>query len=304
MPIPDYQSLMLPVLRLAGDRQDHSLSSMRQRIAADLNLSEQELAERLASDTQTVFANRIAWAVQYLKGAAALQPLRRGVYHITDRGLSLLREKPAEIAVKRLRQFPEFLEFDKKRSTPESAATTAPTIEAKATPEESLEHSYQALRNALATDLLETIKNGTPAAFEKIVVDLLVAMGYGGSVEDAGKVVGKSGDGGIDGIIKQDKLGLDFLYVQAKRWKDVVGSQEIMKFSGSLTKKHANRGVFITTSWFSKDALEYIEEMPQRIVLIDGKQLASLMIEHNVGVAPTAKTYTLKRLDQDYFENL
>jgi restriction system protein len=134
-------------------------------------------------------------------------------------------------------------------------------------------------------------------------VDLLVAMGYGGSVQDAGKVVGKSGDGGIDGIIKQDKLGLDFLYVQAKRWKDVVGSQEIMKFSGSLTKKHANRGVFITTSWFSKDALEYVEEMPQRIILIDGKRLASLMIEHNVGVAP-AKAYILKRMDQDYFENL
>ena len=166
-----------------------------------------------------------------------------------------------------------------------------------------MDHSYQALREALATELLETIKSGTPAAFEKIVVDLLVAMGYGGSVEDAGKVVGKSGDGGIDGIIKQDKLGLDFLYVQAKRWKDCIGSPEVMKFSWSLTKKHANRGVFITTSFFSRDALEYIEEMPQRIILIDGRRLASLMIEHNVGVAP-AKTYTLKRMDLDYFENL
>jgi restriction system protein len=302
MPIPDYQSLMLPVLRLAGDRKEHSLAEFRQRIAAEFKLSEQELAERLASDSQTVFANRIGWAVQYLKAAVALKSVKRGVYQITDRGLALLKEKPSEINARTLRQFPEFLEFDNK-ATPQSAATTAPASETKATPEESLETSYRILRDALANELLDTIKNGSPTAFERIVVDLLVAMGYGGSVEDAGKVVGKSGDGGIDGIIKQDKLGLDFLYVQAKRWKDVVGSQEVMKFSGSLTKKHANRGVFITTSWFSKDALEYVEEMPQRIVLIDGKQLASLMIEHNVGVAP-AKTYTLKRMDQDYFEDL
>ena len=304
MPIPDYQSLMLPILRFAGDRKEHSLAEFRQRLAAEFNLSEQELAERLASDSQTVFANRIGWAVQYLKAAVALKSVKRGVYQITDRGMAILKEKPAEITVKTLRQFPEFLEFHEKGTASDAAAVaTAPSPEIKETPEESLEHSYQALREALATELLETIKNGTPAAFEKIVVDLLVAMGYGGSVEDAGKVVGKSGDGGIDGIIKQDKLGLDFLYVQAKRWKDVVGSPEVMKFSGSLTKKHANRGVFITTSIFSKDALEYIEEMPQRIILIDGRRLASLMIEHNVGVAP-AKTYTLKRLDQDYFENL
>jgi restriction system protein len=304
MPIPDYQSLMLPVLQLAGDRKEHSLAEFRQQIAAEFNLSEQELAERLASDSQAVFANRIAWAVQYLKAAVALKSIRRGVYQITDRGLALLKEKPSEITVKTLRHFPEFLEFHQKGTASDAAAVaTPPSPEIKETPEESLEHSYQALREALATELLETIKTGTPAAFEKIVVDLLVAMGYGGSVEDAGRVVGKSGDGGIDGIIKQDKLGLDFLYVQAKRWRDVVGSPEVMKFSGSLTKKHANRGVFITTSFFSKDALEYIEEMPQRIILIDGRRLASLMIEHNVGVAP-AKTYTLKRMDQDYFENL
>jgi restriction system protein len=303
MPIPDYQSLMLPALRFAGDRKEHSLAEFRQRISAEFKLSDQELADRLASDSQTVFANRIGWAVQYLKAALALKSIKRGVYQVTDRGLALLKDKPSEITVKTLRQFPEFLEFHGHGAAAGSAATTAPASETKATPEESLELSYQTLREALATELLETIKTGTPAAFEKIVVDLLVAMGYGGSVEDAGKVVGKSGDGGIDGIIKQDKLGLDFLYVQAKRWKDVVGSPEVMKFSGSLTKKHANRGVFITTSFFSKDALEYIEEMPQRIILIDGRRLASLMIEHNVGVAP-AKTYTLKRLDQDYFENL
>ncbi len=151
--------------------------------------------------------------------------------------------------------------------------------------------------------LLETVKCGTPAAFEKIVVELLVAMGYGGSLEDAGEVVGKSGDGGIDGIIKQDKLGLDVLYVQAKRWENVVGSPEIVKFSGSLTKRHANKGVFITTSYFSKDAMEYVRAISQKIVLIGGKQLATLMIEYNVGVSDS-RTFVLKRLDQDFFDNL
>jgi restriction system protein len=295
---------MLPVLRIAEDRKEHTVSEMRQRIAVELNLSDDELAERLASDSQTVFANRIGWAVQYLKSAAAIRAVRRGVYQITDRGASLLKSQPSEITVKTLRQYPEFAEFEGKGAEAEPSITSAaPLNESKATPEESLENSYQILRDALAHDLLESIKNGTPAAFEQIVVDLLVAMGYGGSVEDAGKVVGKSGDGGIDGIIKQDKLGLDAIYVQAKRWKDVVGSPEVMKFSGSLTKRHANRGVFITTSTFTKDASEFVEAMPQKIVLIDGKLLASLMIEHDVGVSPL-RSYTLKRLDQDYFDNL
>jgi len=203
-----------------------------------------------------------------------------------------------------LRQFPEFIQFVEKSSEAgHITVAVADPGETKATPEESMENSFQVLRDALVQELLETIKAGQPAAFEQIVVDLLVAMGYGGSVEDAGKVVGKSGDGGIDGVIKQDKLGLDAIYVQAKRWKDVVGSPEIMRFSGSLTKRHASRGVFITTSTFSREALEFVEALPQKIVLLDGKQLASLMIEHDVGVSST-KTYALKRLDQDYFENL
>jgi restriction system protein len=226
------------------------------------------------------------------------------VYEITDRGLSLLKMQPAEITVKMLHQYTEFPEFEGMRAGSDSTISSGtPLNESKATPEESLENSYQVLRDALAHDLLEAIKNSTPAAFEQIVVDLLVAMGYGGSVEDAGKVVGKSGDGGIDGIIKQDKLGLDAIYVQAKRWQDTVGSSEIMKFSGSLTKKHASRGVFITTSAFTRDASEFVEAMPQKIVLIDGKHLASLLIEHDVGVSPM-RAYTLKRLDQDYFDNL
>lgn len=252
-----------------------------------------------------MFYNRLAWAVQYLKSAVAIRAVRRGVYEITDRGLLLLKDDPSEIMTKRLREFPEFLLFQQKPPLPEVERASGPALllEAKATPEETLEQSYVALREALSSDLLEALKSGTPAAFERIVVDLLVAMGYGGSLEDAGQVVGKSGDGGIDGIIKQDKLGLDAIYVQAKRWKEAVGSPEIMKFSGSLTKRHANRGVVITTSTFTKDALEFVEALPQKIVLIDGRQLASMMIEYDVGVSPT-RTYKLKRLDQDYFENL
>jgi len=228
MPIPDYQSLMLPVLQQLADRKEHPVAQMRQQIAADFHLTDEELAKRLASDTTTVFMNRIGWAVQYLKAAGAIKGTRRGVYEITERGLSLLKGKPAAITANSLRHFPEFREFQGKGSAAEPATEpiTSPATDSKATPEESLEDSFQVLRDALAHELLEATKNGTPAAFERIVVDLLVAMGYGGSVEDAGKVVGKSGDGGSDGVIKQDKLGLDFLYVQAKRWKDVVGSPE------------------------------------------------------------------------------
>jgi len=304
MPIPDYQSLMLPVLQVLEDRKVHTTSDLRDRIAEQLNLGPADLVERLASDSQTVFANRVGWAVQYLKSAATIQSVRRGAYQITERGIALLNSKPADISVKTLRRFPEFLEFQGRRSDVELPIESAlPQKEAKSTPEESLEISFQILRDALVQELLETIQSSSPSAFEQLVVDLLLAMGYGGSEADAGKVVGKSGDGGIDGIIKQDKLGLDVIYVQAKRWKDGVGSPEIMKFSGSLTKRHANRGVFITTSTFTKDALDFVEAMPQKIVLMDGRQLAALMIEHNVGVSPT-RSYTLKRLDQDYFENL
>ncbi|MGJ5813667.1 restriction endonuclease [Paludibaculum fermentans] len=304
MPIPDYQSLMFPVLQLLGDLELHPLADLRSSIAHDLKLTDEELAARQDSGAQTLFANRMAWAVQYLKSAVLIQAATRGVYKITDRGLSVLKTQLSGISVKTLRQFPEFTEFEGKGSV--AARTTlqsTPKDETKATPEESLERSYKVLREALAHELMETIQSGTAAAFERIVVDLLVAMGYGGSVEDAGKVVGKSGDGGIDGIIKQDKLGLDAIYVQAKRWQGVLGSPEIMKFSGSLTKRHANRGVFITTSSFTQDALEFVEALPQKIILVDGKQLASLMIEYDVGVSFT-KAYTLKRLDQDYFENL
>lgn len=297
---------MLPVLQSVSDELEHALAEIRSRIASRLQLTDVEMTERLASGSQTVFANRIAWAVQYLKSAEALESVMRGVYKITPKGKALLEGSPQEITLEQLRQSPEFREFED-REAAEGQAIPEPSHEpesaGKHTPEESLARSFQQQRDALSMELLDTVAKGSPAAFEKLVVDLLIAMGYGGSKEDAGRVVGKSGDGGIDGEIDQDSLGLDTIYVQAKRWQGVIGSPDLMKFSGSLTRRHAVKGVFITSSGFTRDAVEYVRGLAQKIVLIDGKRLASLMIEYNVGVQPD-KTYTLKRLDQSYFDDL
>jgi restriction system protein len=222
------------------------------------------------------------------------------VYRITDRGKALLNGNPSEITTKTL-----LVWFHKGGPSPGIGPLPTKEPEKALTPDEQIERSYLDLRDALAHDVLEATKKISPKAFERVVVDLLVAMGYGGDAEDAGQVVGKSGDGGIDGTIKQDKLGLDMVYVQAKRWQNNVGSPEVMGFCGSITAHRANKGVIITTSQFSKDAQEFVKRIPQNIVLIDGKRLADLMIDHDIGVASTPrKSYTLKRLDQDYFESL
>jgi len=298
MPIPDFQSLMLPVLRFVSDGKDHSTAEMRRSIAGDLKLTPDELAEKLKSGNTGLFANRLAWAVAKLKEAEILAASGRGVYRITDRGKALLDKNPAKITIKTL-----FLGLPQDGYTQLVGAAPMKEPETLRTPEEQFESSFLALREALARDLLEAVKKVSPKNFELIVVDLLIAMGYGGALEDAGEVVGKSGDGGIDGTIKQDKLGLDMVYVQAKRWQGTVGSPEVSQFSGSLLKHNAVKGVMITTSQFSKDAREHVKGIAQKIVLIDGKQLAELMIEHDVGVQPASKkSYTLKRLDQEYFE--
>jgi restriction system protein len=303
MPIPDFQTLMLPVLRLAGDGAEHPIPEIRERIASDFTLTPDELAEKLKNGTG-LFTNRLAWALMYLRRAELLACPGKGIYRITDRGVSLLKRNLPNITVKTLHEYPEIVQmYPKGRSVAGSTVPPANAEETKLTPEEQLEDSFQLLRDSLADEVLAVVKGSGPSAFEQIVVDLLVAMGYGGSLENPGQVVGKSGDGGIDGTIKQDKLGLDIVYVQAKRWQDNVGSPEVMKFCGGLTAHHANKGVLITTSCFSKDASDFVTKIPQKIVLIGGKQLAELMIQHNVGVAST-KSYTLKRIDQDYFENL
>lgn len=290
---------MLPVLQFVSDGKDHSTAELRRCIAGNLNLTPDELAIKLKSGNTGLFANRVAWAVAKLKEAEMLAASGRGIYRITDRGKALLDKNPPKITMKTL-----LVGIPKDGYTQLAGSTPIKEPEALRTPEEQFESSFLMLREALAADLLEATKRVSPKNFEQIVVELLIAMGYGGALVDAGEVVGKSGDGGIDGTIKQDKLGLDMVYVQAKRWQGTVGSPEVSQFSGSLLKHNALKGVMITTSQFSKEAREHVRGITQKIVLIDGKQLAELMIEHDVGVKPASKkSYTLKSLDQEYFES-
>ena len=297
MTIPDYQTVMLPLLKYAADRKDHSLREAVDSLAEQFKLSEEEKKEMLSSGQQAIFLNRVGWARTYLKKAGLLETPRRAYFCISDRGLKVLQGKPSRIDAKFLDQFEEFREFRaKKKEKPEKGKVK----ETKETPEELLENSYQNLRANLAHEILEQIKKNSPSIFENIVVELLVKMGYGGSRKDAGQAIGKSGDEGIDGIIKEDRLGLDIIYIQAKRWANTVGRPEIQKFAGALQGQRAKKGVFITTSTFSKEARDYSSKIENKIVLVDGEQLAEFMIDHNIGVSPIAK-FELKRIDIDYF---
>lgn len=300
MPIPDFQSIMLPLLTFAGDGKEHSLREAIEVLAQQFALTPEERAELLPSGRQEVFVNRVGWASTYLRKAGLLESTRRGHFKITERGGAMLRSKPSMINIKYLRQFDEFVEFQRPvRENSGNEADNADTEEIR-TPEELMESAYQRVREGLAAELLQTIKDNSPAFFERLVIDLLVRMGYGGTRKDAGQAIGKSGDGGIDGIIKEDRLGLDIVYVQAKRWDDVVGRPEIQKFAGALQGQRAKKGVFLTTSSFSRDALEYVSRIESKIVLIDGEMLAQLMIDYNIGIA-TVASYDVKRIDSDYF---
>lgn len=299
MPIPDYQTIMLPLLKFASDGQEHSRRDTLDVLAETFGLTSEERSQLLSSRQQTVFDNRVGWARTYLKQAGLLETTRRGYYRITERGRRVLSQNPPKIDVAFLQQFPEFVEFKRRTRTRLDEVEDEET-DGTRTPEEVIEAAYQKLRQELAGELLQMIKERSPAFFERLVIDLLVSMGYGGTRKDAGQAIGKSGDGGIDGIIKEDRLGLDVVYVQAKRWESVVGRPEIQKFAGALQGQRARKGIFITTSAFSQDALEYAARIESKIVLIDGETLAQLMIDHNVGVASLA-TYELKRVDSDYF---
>ena len=303
MAIPDYQTLMLPLLAFGADEQEHSLRDAIEKLSNQFELSEEERKTLLGSGQQTVIANRVGWACTYLKKASAFEATRRGFFRITQRGLEILREKPIRIDQKYLGRFAEFAEFKNSRG-PKEEPTSNPVPEepAERTPEEEIEDAYQRIRNSLAMELLATVQAVTPERFERLVVDLLVKMGYGGTRRDAGQALGRSGDGGIDGIIKEDRLGLDAIYIQAKKWADSngVGRPEIQKFAGALQGHRARKGVFITTSYFTKDAEEYVNRIDSKIVLIDGEMLAQLMIDHGLGVAPIA-VYEVKRVDSDYF---
>nr|MBA3543612.1 restriction endonuclease [Chthoniobacterales bacterium] len=295
----DYQATMLPLLRFAGDGAEHSLREAIEALASEFKLSDEERRELLPSGQQEIFDNRVGWARTYMKKAGLLRTTRRGFFEITERGNEALKQKPGRIDGKFLEQYQEFREFKSLRRQP-AANGEQEELELTRTPEEALERAYQNLRSDLAADLITQIKQSPPSLFERLVVELLVKMGYGGSRKDAGKAIGKSGDEGIDGIIKEDRLGLDIIYIQAKRWENTVGRPEIQKFAGALQGQRARKGIFITTSDFSSEAHDYASRIESKIILIDGEQLAQMLIDHNIGVSPVA-SYEIKRVDSDYF---
>lgn len=299
MAIPDYQAIMLPLLRYAADGNEHSLREAIEGLAAKFNLSDAERKELLPSGQQPTFDNRVAWARTYMSKASLLEATRRGYFRITQRGNEVLAKNPPSINVKFLEQFPEFIEF-RTRHRERGATPEAVETETLQTPAELLETAHQKLREDLSAELQKIIKECSPSFFERLVIDLLVKMGYGGTRKEAGRAIGRSGDEGVDGIINEDRLGLDVIYVQAKRWQNPVGRPEIQKFAGALQGHRAKKGIFITTSAFTKEAEDYVARIDSKIVLIDGEQLAQLMIDHNVGVVPVA-AYETKRVDSDYF---
>jgi len=291
---------MLPLLRSVADRQEHPLPIVIEALASEFNLTDSERRELLPSDGQFIFNNRVGWARTYMKKAGLISTPKRGILQITDRGLQVLSENPNRVDNKVLRKFPEFLEFQKAKdeSTVEvEAAASAERLD----PQENIELGYQRIRKGLSAELLARIKACSPSFFERLVVELLLRMGYGGSRRDFGEAIGKPGDGGIDAVIKEDKLGLDAIYLQAKRWDNgQVGSKEIQAFVGALHGRKARKGVFITTSGFSKPAQDYVRDISDKVILIDGARLAELLIEHGVGVS-TVATYDVKKIDTDYF---
>lgn len=301
MAIPDYQSIMLPLLEQISDNKEWVFRNVVEELAKKYSLTEEERKELLPSGQQPIFDNRVGWARTYMKKAGLIDAPKRGLLKISPKGLEILQKKPERINVKYLQQFPEFLEFQSLKRD-ESSTEEKVVEQEEQTPEESLDYSYQKIRKALALELLNKVMNLTPAFFEKLVVELLVKMGYGGSIKDAGKAIGKSGDEGIDGTIKEDKLGLDIIYIQAKRWQpgNVIGRPELQKFVGALAGQGAKKGIFITTSSFTKEALEYSPKNETKIVLINGEQLAQLMIDYDLGVSLVNK-YEIKRIDNDYF---
>jgi len=301
MPIPDFQSIMLPLLKIASDGGVHNIHDAVNNLADSYSLSDEEKARLIPSGQQPVLYNRVTWARTYLKKAGLIEDPRRGYFQITEQGKSVLEENPDRIDTQYLRRFPKFVEF---RQTTKGADPTEPGEEAlgELTPEEALENAYQRIHKDLSEELLGYVVGSSAGFFEKLVVELLVKMGYGGSQRNVAKAVGQSGDGGIDGIIDEDRLGLDTIYIQAKKWKldSSVGRPEIQKFVGALQGKRAKKGIFISTTSFTGEASEYVRTIDTKVVLIDGSQLTDLMIDYGVGVT-SRTTYEIKSLDTDYF---
>ncbi|HBY93587.1 MAG TPA: restriction endonuclease [Chloroflexi bacterium] len=290
---------MLPLLRIAAAARGNEVSLIDaiDQLAAEYKLTDEERKELLPSGGTFKFSSRVSWARTYLQKAGLIEATRRGHFRIAERGNEILNKRPQRIDNKLLSQFPEFREFQGKKKI--KSKKDAPVAE---TPIESITTYYEQIRATLASELLERVKKCSSQFFERLVILLLVRMGYGGSLKDAGQAIGRTGDGGIDGVIREDKLGLDNIYIQAKRWTDKpVGSPDIDQFAGALSKKKATKGIFITTSTFTRDALASVREYSSRIILIDGITLADYMIDYNVGVS-IASTYEIKKVDSDFFE--
>jgi restriction system protein len=302
--IPDFQTIMLPLLKFISDGKTYHSHDIFIHLSKEFNLTEEELNEYVPSGQQKVFVNRISWAKSYLKMAKFIETIKKSELKITESGKNAIQKFSDGINIKALKQIPEFQEHRKTETLKNSVKNSASLTEENnilETPEEQIESGYQNIRKSLEIELLTKLKSVDPYFFERIVVELLVKMGYGGSIQDAGKAIGKSGDEGIDGIIKEDKLGLDVIYIQAKRWQGVVGRPEVQKFVGALAGQRAKKGVFITTSYFTKEAIDYALQMDTKVVLIDGEKLAQYMIDYNLGVS-VQNIYEIKKIDSDYFE--
>lgn len=301
MAVPEFQSFMLPILNLFSDNNSHTTNECMNEAIRYFNLDEEDTKLMVPSGKQTLVANRVYWSLTYLKKSLLITTLKRGEYKITTRGIDLLKTNPQRIDKKLLSQYKEYCLF----SNQENNKSNENDINEKnddITPEENIDLVYKKINKQLADDLLEMILDKSPYYFEHLVMDVLTKMGYGDE-SNSNIVTKKSSDEGIDGVINQDKLGLDKIYVQAKRWNGVVGRPELQKFVGALSAKKSNKGIFITTSDFTKEALEYANNLSHTIILINGEKLAQLMIEYNVGVQ-TSYSYEIKKIDNDYFEML
>ena len=306
MPIPDFQSLMLPVLKALSGGVEMPISKVRVYVADTEGLTTEDVRELLPSGRQQVFTNRIAWAVTHMSHAGLVEKVRRSVYKLTKEGERLLAQAPTRIDLKILRNYSAYAEWKTGQSAPAASGDTvfAVSEDESVTPEEALDRAAKELRDALETEVLERVREAEPAFLERVVIDLLIAMGYGGGDAAMGRVTGRSGDGGIDGTIREDTLGLDEVYLQAKKYAagNTVGESDLRNFAGAIDAANTTKGVFVTTASFTKAAKAYVEKSPKRIVLIDGEELARLMVEHNIGVRPKIQ-YKVKRIDEDYFES-
>lgn len=300
MSLPNYQQFMHPLLESIKSGEIFELSEIRTIVFQRLELTEQQLADTISSGKRTVANNRIGWSRTYLHKAGLLSIPKPGTIQITERGSEALASGES-ITNQYLKQFPEFMAFIRPAKSSDTDAQSAETIDNSQTPDDQIEQAYQAITRSLASDLLEQIKASSPQFFEKLVIDLMLAMGYGGSRSDAGQATQYTNDGGIDGTIKEDPLGLDTIYLQAKRYTDSkIGRPELQAFAGALDMKRAKKGVFITTSSFSRDAWEYVDLIEKSIILIDGEKLAELMIQYNLAVT-SKQSYAIKAIDSDYF---